>query len=67
MKTEEQWNVIKAETSGNMPAMIRPKTSVSVKIAYKVLGKPANISNKKSALLKKIDEQLVFQNTARVR
>jgi hypothetical protein len=37
------------------------------KIAFKVLGTPANLKEKKSAFQKKIDEKLQYQNTQRIR
>lgn len=37
------------------------------KIAFSVLGTPANIKDKKTAAQKKVDQQLLFQSTSRVR
>jgi hypothetical protein len=49
-----------------MPTMIRipgkPK-----KIAYKILGVPANIEHKRSSTDKKINKRLIFEETTRVR
>lgn len=49
-----------------MPAMPRIK-GTPIKIAFAVLGKPANYVIKKSALQKKIDRELLYQDTQRVR
>lgn len=39
----------------------------ATKIAFSILGIPENIKNKKTALQRKIDQKLLFDNTARVR
>ena len=48
-----------------MPAMIRPK--LSEKIAFAILGKPANIEAKPSSLQKKISKAMISQDTRLVR
>jgi len=71
MQTEKVWQLIKAETSGNyflgvtMPIMIRSK--LSAKIAFSILGKPANLSDKQSSLQKKISKSMQSQDTRLVR
>lgn len=47
-----------------MPIMIRWNKKAD-KIAYSLLGKPANMQDHKTAFQKKIDKQLVYQKTAR--
>ena len=47
-----------------MPAMIR-NDKKSKKIAYAILGTPANIKDYKSAFQKDIDKRLNFQSTYR--
>ena len=37
------------------------------KIAFKILGVPANIADKKSVAQKKINDRLLFEETSRVR
>lgn len=37
------------------------------KIAYKVLGVPANIADKRDAVDQKINKRLIFEETIRVR
>jgi len=49
-----------------MPSMPRMKGK-STKIAYSVLGIPANMLFKKTGAQKKIDRRLVFEETFRVR
>ncbi len=49
-----------------MPAMPRVPGK-STKIAYKLLGVPANIAFKRSKTQKKVNRRLVFEETARVR
>lgn len=49
-----------------MPAMPRIKGK-STKIAYKIMGVPANMQRKRSKVEKKIDKRLVFEETVRVR
>jgi len=50
-----------------MPAMPRPEGK-GKKIAYKIMGVPANmIEKKKSKDQKKIDQRLVFEETVRSR
>lgn len=46
--------------------MLRPKGKAT-RIAFEVLGAPINETGKKTKKQKKINEQLVFQETARVR
>lgn len=48
-----------------MPVMIRPK--LSSKIAFAILGKPANMENKQSSLQKKINKAMISQDTRLVR
>lgn len=49
-----------------MPAMPRVK-GVAKKIAFSILGTPPNLKEKKTALQKKIDRRLMYDNTQRVR
>jgi hypothetical protein len=49
-----------------MPAMIRVSNKAA-KINYAILGKPSNLSSKRSALQRKIDKALWYDNTAQVR
>lgn len=49
-----------------MPAMLRPKGK-AILVAFKVLGMPANLRDKKSAKQKRINRRLLFEETARVR
>jgi len=49
-----------------MPSMIRPKGKAR-KIAYSILGVPANIAYKPTESQKKVNETLVFDETIRVR
>ncbi len=49
-----------------MPAMIRGNKKAQ-KIAYDILGTPANIKDKKSAFQKEIDKRIVYQSTYRFR
>ena len=49
-----------------MPAMPRPKTKAT-KIAYKLLGKPANIAFKRNKKQQELNERLIFEDTVRVR
>lgn len=49
-----------------MPAMVRPEGKAR-KIAYSILGVPANMQDKKSPLKSREDKELVFQETVRVR
>ena len=49
-----------------MPAMFRPK-GMGKKIAYGILGKPSNIVDKKTAVEKRIDKKILYDNTQRVR
>lgn len=44
-----------------MPIMLRPK--ISSKIAFSILGKPANIENKQSGLQKKISKVVLSEST----
>ena len=52
--------------SGNMPSMPRVK-GAATKIAYKVLGTPANINFKRSKEQERVNRQLLVQETSRVR
>lgn len=50
-----------------MPIMLRPK-SKATKIAYKILGKPANLKPEKTSKVQQlIRKRLIFEETARVR
>ena len=49
-----------------MPGMPRIK-NIGQKIAFSILGTPANIKEKKTAAQKEIDKKLLFQNTQRAR
>lgn len=49
-----------------MPVMVRPKGKAT-KIAYKVLGIPAPQAHKKSAIGRKNNQRLLFEETARAR
>lgn len=49
-----------------MPAAPRAKTKAT-KIAYKIMGVPANIQHKRTKAEKKIDHRLLFEETSRVR
>lgn len=49
-----------------MPAMPRIKGKPR-KIAFSILGVPSNLKDKKTALQKKIDRRLMYDNTQRVR
>jgi len=49
-----------------MPTMPRVKNKAT-KIAYKILGMPANIRYNKRPFDKKINKRLIFEETARVR
>lgn len=46
--------------------MIRPNKKAE-KIAFNILGTPANIKDRKSAFQKKIDNKVIYQNTSRVK
>lgn len=46
--------------------MIR-KNDLARKIAYKLLGEPDNMKDKKSAQQKEVDHRLLFEKTQRVR
>jgi len=48
-----------------MPIMLRPK--LSSKIAFAILGKPANMEAKQSSLQKKINKAMISQDTRLVR
>ena len=49
-----------------MPTM--PRMSGKAKrIAYSILGVPANLASKKDAVSRKINKRLVFEETTRVR
>jgi hypothetical protein len=49
-----------------MPAMVRPSGKAK-KIAYAILGVPANMRDKKTSKQEQEDKELVFQETTRVR
>lgn len=49
-----------------MPAMPRVKGKAT-KIAYKILGKPANIAFKRDKKEKEVNRRLIFEETTRVR
>lgn len=49
-----------------MPIMIRPNKKAT-KIAFKILGVPANLAYKRSPEERKIDKKLLFEATALVR
>lgn len=49
-----------------MPAMPR-LPGKGKKIAYKILGVPANIAFKRDAKEKKVNKRLIFEETTRVR
>ena len=49
-----------------MPTMIRIPGKAK-NIAYKILGKPANIESKRDAVQQKINRRLIFEETIRVR
>lgn len=49
-----------------MPAAPRIKGKPA-KIAFSILGVPANLNQKKNRFQKEIDRRLLFQNTQRVR
>lgn len=49
-----------------MPAMPRPY-GLARKIAYKIMGVPANIAHKRDKKEKRENKQLLFEETSRVR
>ena len=49
-----------------MPGMPRPNKKAT-KIAFDLLGTPPNLREKKTALQKKIDRRLLYDDTQRVR
>lgn len=49
-----------------MPAMVRPK-GLGTKVAFAILGRPANMQSKSSAKKKKADRELLYQETSRMR
>lgn len=49
-----------------MPAMVRIPNKAT-KIAYKIMGVPANIAFKRSAAERKINRRLFFEESQRVR
>lgn len=49
-----------------MPIMIRPDGKAK-KIAFAILGKPANLQDKRSSEQKLLDKKLLYQDTSRVR
>lgn len=49
-----------------MPATFRPENKCR-KIAFAILGTPSNIAEKKTAIEKKIDKKILYDNTQRVR
>jgi hypothetical protein len=50
-----------------MPAVPRQKNLKATKIAFDILGEPENLKAKRSKRQKKIDIQLLYQDTSRVR
>lgn len=59
-------NVIITLASGNMASMPRLKNKGS-KIAFAILGVPANFRFKRSKEQERVNQQLLFQETSRVR
>lgn len=49
-----------------MPVMPRLK-SKATKIAYKIMGIPNNIRNRKHPWNKQVNERLIFEDTSRIR
>ncbi len=49
-----------------MPCAPRPNKKAA-KIAWKITGKPANLEDKRSSLQEKVDKELTYQETTRVR
>ena len=49
-----------------MPTMFRPDR-LPKKIAFKILGTPSNIAEKRTEIEKKIDKKIMYDNTQRVR
>jgi len=49
-----------------MPSMPRPKEKPR-KMAYKILGVPANIAYKRTKDQRRVNQRLVFEETVRVR
>ena len=49
-----------------MPGMLRI-SGKTTKIAYKILGVPANMKEKRTKEQKKINQRLLFEETVRVR
>lgn len=49
-----------------MPGMIRPKGKAK-KIAFKILGKPANMQEKPDKKKRKVNQRLLYEETQRVR
>jgi hypothetical protein len=49
-----------------MPAMPRP-ISKATKVAYKIMGIPANIAHKRTKEEKKVNKRLFFEETFRAR
>jgi hypothetical protein len=49
-----------------MPVMPRPKGN-GKKIAFKLLGVPANLKEKKTEKQKRVNRRLAFEETSRVR
>lgn len=49
-----------------MPVMVRPFDRAR-KIAFKILGKPANMQARTSIKDRRINKRLIFEETARVR
>jgi hypothetical protein len=47
-----------------MPIMVRPKDKAT-KLAYRILGKPANIQNDKSAFNKRVKRKLQYEESRR--
>jgi hypothetical protein len=49
-----------------MPAMPRPNTKAT-KIAFKIIGRPANFDYKQPKPMRKVNKKLLFDETIRVR
>jgi hypothetical protein len=50
-----------------MPAMPRVKNSKATKIAFSILGVPANLKFKRSKAQEYVNQQLIAQETTRVK
>ena len=51
----------------DMPSAPRIKNNRATKVAWKILGIPANISFKRNADQRRVNKKLVFEETQRVR